>query len=68
MKIIILHPENKEQLDAIRTLAKALDVRCIMTESEVRPYKSDFVKKIQDGREDVQKGRGVKMTIEDLWI
>lgn len=67
METILLHPENKEQLDAIKAFAKALKMRFEIAKSEVSPYNSDFVKKIQAGRADVEKGKGVKIGIEDLW-
>lgn len=67
METILLHPENKEQLDAIKAFAKALKMRFEIAKSEVSPYNSDFVEKIQAGRADVEKGKGVKIGIEDLW-
>lgn len=67
METILLHPENKEQLDAIKAVAKALKMRFEIAKSEVSPYNSDFVEKIQAGRADVEKRKGAKIGIEDLW-
>ncbi len=64
MEVVIMHPSNREQLAALKAVAKALKVDFETAES---PYKAEFVKKIQQGRADVKAGKGVRITIEDLW-
>jgi hypothetical protein len=64
METMIMHPKNKEQLSALKAVAKALKIDF---ETEKSPYDPAFVKKILQGREDVKNGKGVKLAIEDLW-
>ncbi len=64
METLILRPRTKEQLVALKTIAKALKVDF---ETEKSPYDPAFVKKILDGREAVKNGKGVKIAIKDLW-
>ncbi len=64
METLILRPKTKEQLTAIKAVAKALKVDF---EIEKSPYNSEFVKKILQGREDFKNGKGIKMSLEDLW-
>lgn len=67
MKAILLHPQNKEQLEAIKAIAKALKMKFETTTVEGSTYNPDFVKKIQNGRADVKNGKGTKIGIDDLW-
>lgn len=64
METMIMHPKNKEQLIALKAVAKALKVDFEVGKS---PYNPEFVKKILEGRADVKNGKGVKIPIEDLW-
>ena len=59
-----MHPKTKEQLAALKAVAKALKVKF---ETEGSTYDPAFVKKILKSREDVKNGKGVKIAIEDLW-
>jgi hypothetical protein len=42
MEVVIMHPSNREQLAALKAVAKALKVDFETAES---PYKAEFVKK-----------------------
>ncbi|WCT11353.1 DUF2683 family protein [Mucilaginibacter jinjuensis] len=64
METMIMHPKNKEQLSALKAIAKALKIDF---ETKKSPYDPEFVKKILDGEEDVKNGKGVKIAVEDLW-
>ena len=64
MVTMIMHPKSKEQLAALKAVAKALNVEF---ETEKSPYDPEFVKKILKSREDVKNGKGVKIAIDDLW-
>ena len=64
METMIMHPKNKEQLIALKAIAKALKVEF---EVEKSPYNPDFVKKILQGKEDIKNGKGIKISVEDLW-
>ncbi len=66
MEAILIHPKNKQQLEAIKAFASALkiDFETVQSASEYHP---EFVQKILKGREDIKKGKGVKIPVEDLW-
>jgi hypothetical protein len=64
METIIMHPKNKEQLTALKAIAKVLKVQF---ETEEVSYNPDFVKKVLQGRKDIQNGKGVKIDVENLW-
>jgi len=64
METLILRPKTKEQAKAIKAVAKALKVE---VKTEESPYDPAFVKKILQGREDVKNGKGIKISVEDLW-
>jgi hypothetical protein len=64
METMILHPKNKEQLSALKAIAKALKIDF---ETKKSTYDPEFVKDILQAREDIKNGKGVKIAIEDLW-
>ena len=64
METLIFHPKTKEQLSALKAIAKALKVEF---EAEKSPYDPDFVKDILQAREDFKNGKSVKINIQDLW-
>ncbi|RYY24941.1 MAG: hypothetical protein EOP41_05510 [Sphingobacteriaceae bacterium] len=64
METLILRPKTKEQVKAIKAVAKALKVE---VKTEKSPYDPEFVKKILEGHEAVKNGKGVKIALEDLW-
>lgn len=66
MEAILLHPSTKEQLEAIKALAKALKMP-FETRAEGSPYDPEFVKQILQAEEDIKNGKGVKIRTEDLW-
>ena len=67
MEALLIHPNNKEQLEALKAFAKALKMKFETATAETSPYDPEFVKKIQSGREAVKDGKGTKIAIEDLW-
>lgn len=51
---MILHPPNKEQLSALKAVAKALKIDF---ETKASPYDPDFVAKIKESKKQVDKGK-----------
>lgn len=49
MEILTIHPENNEQMKAIKAVLKALKIPFDQKES---PYKPEFVKKINEAEKD----------------
>ncbi|BAU53316.1 DUF2683 family protein [Mucilaginibacter gotjawali] len=60
METVIMHPKNKEQLSALKAVAKALKVDF---ETEKSPYNPAFVARIKESYE--QAKRGDVVAIED---
>jgi hypothetical protein len=64
METLIIRPKTKEQLTALKAFIKAMKIDFT---SEKSPYAPSFVEKINQGREDVKNGKGVKIATKDLW-
>ena len=64
MTTLIVHPENKEKLDALKAVMKALK---ISFEEEKSPYNPEFVASVLQAEQDIKDGKGVKIATEDLW-
>lgn len=60
----IMHPKNKQQLSALKAIAKAFKIDFETQQSGYDPF---FVKKILDGAEEVKNGKGTTIAISDLW-
>ena len=63
METLIVHPDNKEQLVALKTFMKAFKIS--FTE-EKSGYDPEFVAKIQKSREQVKNGQTRTVNIDDL--
>ncbi|WP_299288103.1 DUF2683 family protein [uncultured Mucilaginibacter sp.] len=64
MSTIVIHPQSAEQENLFEQLARVLNVP--FEKSKESPYDPEFVKKIEQGREDVKNGLGIKVTLEEL--
>jgi hypothetical protein len=67
MEAILAHPENNEQLEAIKAVLKALKVKFESQKEEGPNYDPEFVKKVLEGKKEVEEGRGITIALEDLW-
>jgi hypothetical protein len=67
MQTITLHPRTKKEANLLEQLAKALEVPFEKTEETNGVYNPEFVKKIKQGQKDIRAGKGIKVTIDDLW-
>jgi len=63
MGTLIIHPDNKEQLTALKAFMKAFK---ISFEEKESPYNPEFVAMIQESREQVKKGETRVVNISDL--
>jgi uncharacterized membrane protein (DUF106 family) len=63
METLIVHPNNKKQLAALKTFMKAFK---IAFEEKNSPYDPEFVTKIQESREQVIRGETRIVNIADL--
>jgi len=64
METIIMHPSSKEQLEALKAIAKVLKVHFETEESDT--YDPKFVEKVLQGREDIKNGNGMSVDVGDL--
>ena len=64
METLIVHPDNEEQLTAVKAVLNALKVTF---EEEESPYDPAFVAEILQAEEDIKNGKGLKIRTEDLW-
>ncbi|MDZ7742757.1 MAG: hypothetical protein U5Q03_13685 [Bacteroidota bacterium] len=62
METLRIHPENNEQMKAIKAVLKALKIPYDEKES---PYNPEFVKKLYDAEKD-SKGASVLNSDEDI--
>jgi len=65
METLIVHPENKEQLNALKTFMKAFKISFDVKKETA--YDPEFVKMIQQGEEDIKAGKGRVVDINNLW-
>lgn len=61
---IILKNVKKKDFPVLKSLAKSLGFE--ITVEEEKPYNKEFVKEILQGQKDLQEGRGIKMTMEEI--
>lgn len=52
METLIMHPQSKEQLNALKAIAKAWKISV-----ETSSYNPDFVAKIKQSKKEVDKGK-----------
>ena len=64
METLIAHPANKEQLNALKAFMKALKVD---SKVEKATYNPEFIAKIEQSRQEIKEGKGVRIKVEDLW-
>ncbi len=65
MEILLVKPDNNNQLKAVKAVLKALSVDFISKEE--KKYNPEFVKKIQESRKQVKEGKVTTIKLEDLW-
>lgn len=66
METVIMHPQSKEQLDALKAIAKALNV-AFETEKEP-PYDPTFVAEVLQSEKAKNSGKnGLRVDVENLW-
>jgi len=63
--IIIAQPANDEQINALKAFMKALKIKFEITTE--KPYNPEFVAKIQESREQAERGEYIAIKTEDLW-
>ena len=65
MGTLTLHPDNEEQMNIFKALAKALKVK-FETSVEEKPYNPEFVEMILQGEKDYAEGKFTRVEHKDL--
>jgi hypothetical protein len=65
MDTLIVRPKNKEQLNAIKAVLKALKVDFVSKKE--KNYNPEFVKKILKSKTQAKGGKVTKIDVENLW-
>lgn len=61
-KIIIAHPKNESQKNALKAVMTALQIKF----EEDKPYKKEFVAKIKESRKQKQSGKVTRIPLKNL--
>ncbi|GGI22827.1 MULTISPECIES: DUF2683 family protein [Pedobacter] len=64
MGTLIVHPENKEQLSALKAFMKAFN---IAFEENKYPYNADFNNKMKISKQQAKDGKTVKVSLDEIW-
>jgi hypothetical protein len=62
--IYIAHPNSDEQASALKAFMKALKIKFEV--SNEKSYNPAFVNKVLEAKKDIEAGRGIRMTVEEL--
>jgi len=65
MDVLLVRPENSEQLKAIKAVLKVLNVDFVSKKGE--QYNPEFVKKIEESRKQAKEGKVSTVNVKDLW-
>lgn len=65
MERLIVQPKNQKQLDAVEAVLKVLNIA--FQKEEISEYSPEFVAKILEGSKEIAKGKGTKISLEDLF-
>jgi hypothetical protein len=66
METLIIHPKNKDQLNALKAIMKALKIDFKIEKSIEKLYNPEFAAKMKRGEEDVKAGRTTKIEPTDI--
>ncbi|MCZ4224397.1 DUF2683 family protein [Pedobacter rhodius] len=64
METLIVHPENKAQLSALKAFMKAFN---ISFEENKQPYNAEFVEKMKVSKQQAKEGNTIKVSLDDIW-
>ncbi len=62
--VLIVHPQTAEQLTVIKAFLEALKIRFEFSKDGA--YNPEFVEKILEGKTDIERGRGINLSIQEL--
>jgi hypothetical protein len=62
---ITAFPETPAQVDAIKAVMKALNIKFELKQQE-SAYNPEFVKMIEKGKKQIADGKGIKMSLKEF--
>lgn len=62
--IFTVHPQTSEQVSALKTFMQALKIKFEVSKSH--SYNPEFVEKVLQGKKDIQQGKGITLSIQEL--
>jgi len=65
MEILVVQPENKDQLKAVKAVLKLMSIN--FSTKKDKTYNTAFVKKIHDSQQQAIEGKVTTIAVEDLW-
>ena len=67
MEEITIQPKNKEQLNALEIILKAMNIPFKKSKERKSPYNPEFVAKIKRSEKNFSEGKYTTIKVEDLW-
>jgi len=67
METLIVQPQNKEQLTALKAIMKILKIDFRTEKASKKDYNREFTDKMNISEEDVKAGRTTKIEPADIW-
>ena len=61
---IIVHPANEQEMNVIQAFFKALKIKFEVSKEST--YNPEFVEKVLQGKKDIEEGKGVALSVEEL--
>ena len=65
MTTFTVHTEDKEHLNAVKAVLKALKVKFEMSKED-KPYNPEFVAKIEKSKKEIAEGKTIRVSIDKL--
>jgi hypothetical protein len=65
MTTFTIHTENKEHLNALKAVLKALKIKFEIHKDD-EPYNPEYVSKILESKKQIKKGKSTKVTMDNL--
>ena len=62
--VLIVHPSNEEQATVLKAFLEALKIRFEFSKNET--YNPEFVEKILQGKKDIEQGKGITLSMQEL--
>ena len=61
---IIVHPANEQEMKVIQAFFKALKIKFEVSKEST--YNPEFVEKVLQGKKDIEQGKGIALSVEEL--